>query len=191
MHDPLALPSDLPVPSDDGAARHLRGAAVPSVTLQATDRRSVDLAHLPAERTILFCFPRTGRPGEAPLVPEWDAIPGARGCTPEACSFRDHYREIGACGAEVFGVSTQDTSYQTEVVDRLELPFPLLSDSGLALTRALRLPTFEIAAQVLMKRLTLAVFEGLIEHVWYPVFPPDAHAHEVLAWLRGHVRTVG
>jgi peroxiredoxin len=186
-HDPLALPPALPVPSDDGGAAHLMGAALPAVALAASDGRTIDLARLAAERTVLYCYPRTGRPGEQPLSPDWDAIPGARGCTPEACSFRDHYAAIQACGADVFGISTQDTGYQREAVERLHLPFPLLSDSELALTRALRLPTFEIAGQVLLKRLTLVVRRRHVEHVWYPVFPPDRHAEEVVAWLRGRL----
>jgi peroxiredoxin len=191
-HDPLVLPPDLPAPRDDGTARHLPGAALPTVTLKATDGRQVDLADLAARWVILYCYPRTGRPGEAPLVPDWDLIPGARGCTPEACSFRDHHQEIRAFGALVFGVSTQDTYYQREAVERLALPFPLLSDSDLALTRALRLPTFEVAEQVLMKRITLVVRDSRIEHLWYPVFPPDRHAEEVVGWLqRQHVRASG
>jgi peroxiredoxin len=184
-HDPLVLPPDLPAPRDDGAARHLPGTTLPAVSLEATDGRRVDLAGLPSLWVILFCYPRTGRPGEAPLVPDWDFIPGARGCTPEACSFRDHHREIRALGAHVYGVSTQDTDYQREAVERLALPFPLLSDSDLELTRALRLPTFEVAGQLLLKRLTLVVQDSRIEHVWYPVFPPDRHAQEVVGWLQG------
>ncbi len=124
-------------------------------------------------------------------MPDWDVIPGARGCTPEAWSFRDHYREIRALGADVFGVSTQDTHYQREAVERLALPFSLLSDSDLALTRALRLPMFEVAGQLLMKRLTLVVRDGRIEHVWYPVFPPDRHAQEVVGWLQGRHLSAG
>lgn len=184
-HDPLAVPKDLPVPSDDGAARHVPGAPVPAVTLVATDRRRLNLAALPAERTILYCYPRTGRPREEPLSPDWDSIPAARGCTPEACSFRDHHEEIAAYGAEVYGISTQETDYQREAVERLGLPFPLLSDSQLVLTRALRLPTFEIGGHVLLKRLTLVVRGGRVEHVWYPVFPPDRHAEEIVGWLHG------
>ena len=132
---------------------------------------------------MLYVYPRTGAPGE-PVSAEWDAIPGARGCTPEACAFRDHHAELLDAGAEVFGLSTQDTPYQREAAERLRLPFPLLSDAGLELTRALRLPTFQAGGETLLRRLTLVLRDGAVEHVFYPVFPPDAHAAEVLAWLK-------
>jgi peroxiredoxin len=184
-HDPNALPRDLPAPEDDGAARHLPGAAVPALALPATDGRAIALAtagDLP--RTVVYAYPRTGRPGEAPLVEDWDAIPGARGCTPESCAFRDHHAELRAAGARVLGLSTQDTAYQLEAVERLHLPFPLLSDAELRLTRALSLPTFTAAGETLLRRLTLVIRGGTVEHVFYPVFPPEGHAAEVLAWLR-------
>jgi peroxiredoxin len=181
--DWLALPQDLPVPIDDGAADHLLGALLPPLALSATDGREVRLDALTAKRTVLYCFPRTGSPGQSPLTPDWDRIPGARGCTPESCGFRDRFGELAKLGTEVFGLSTQDTAYQREAVDRLGLQFPFLSDRELELTRALRLPTFEVAGVTLLKRLTLVVREGRIEHVWYPVFPPDTHAAEVVAWL--------
>jgi peroxiredoxin len=185
VHDPLQLPDDLPVPKDDGAAAHLPGAMVPPVALPSTDGLSVRLdgaGRLP--RTVLYAYPRTGRPGQIALVEDWDTIPGARGCTPESCGFRDHHAELAAAGAEVYGVSTQDTDYQREAVERLALPFALLSDVGGELTRALRLPTFVAAGETLLKRLTLVLRAGRVEHVFYPVFPPDRHAAEVLAWLR-------
>ena len=182
-HDPNVLPDDLPAPVDDGAADHLAGLRLPSVPLRATDGSTVDIAALPV-RTVVYAYPRTGVPGVDPLVPDWDAIPGARGCTPESCAFRDLHAELVAAGAEVLGLSTQDTAYQREAVERLHLPFPMLSDEGLELTRALRLPTFEAAGETLLKRLTLVVRDGAVEHVFYPVFPPDGHAAEVLAWLR-------
>ena len=131
-------------------------------------------------------YPRTGRPGEDPLTPEWDLIPGARGCTPESCSFRDHAADLRRAGAAVAGLSTQDTEYQREAVTRLHLPFPLLSDADLVLTHALRLPTFTVSGHVLLKRLTLVVRNSVIEHVFYPIFPPDEHAAHVLEWIRGH-----
>jgi len=184
MTDLSSLPPDLPVPEDDGAAAHLPGAAMPALALPATDGRTVRLDTL-AGRTVLYAYPRTGEPGSDPLVADWDEIPGARGCTPEACAFRDHHAELRAAGADaVYGVSTQDTAYQREAAQRLRLPFALLSDAELALTRALALPTFTAGGQTLLRRLTLVVREGRVEHVFYPVFPPDGHAEEVLAWLR-------
>jgi peroxiredoxin len=183
-HDPNVLPPDLPVPQDDGAASHLSGLALPPFELPASDGSLVRLDRLPG-RVVVYAYPRTGVPGEDPLVPDWDAIPGARGCTPESCAFRDHYRELQATGATlVFGLSTQDTAYQREAAERLHLPFALLSDADLELTKALRLPTFEAAGQTLLKRFTLVISDGVIEHVFYPVFPPDGHAAEVLEWLR-------
>jgi peroxiredoxin len=187
-HDPTVLPDDLPVPVDDGTADHLAGMAMPALALPATDGRAfrVDVVPAGARRLVLYAYPRTGVPGEDPLVPEWDSIPGARGCTPESCGFRDHAAELAELGAAVAGVSTQDTGYQAEAAGRLRLPFPLLSDAELRLTRALRLPTFEVAGQTLLRRLTLVVSAGVVEHVFYPVFPPDRHAEQVLGWLAEH-----
>jgi peroxiredoxin len=184
--DPMTLPADLPKPVDDGAADHLQNSQVPDVGLPATDGRTVSLATVNSKRVVVYAYPRTGRPGEAPLVADWDLIPGARGCTPETCAFRDHHAEIRAAGAEVFGLSTQDTGYQQELVERLHLPFAILSDEQLRLTKAWRLPAFEAAGQTLLRRLTVVIRNGRVEHVWYPVFPPDRHADEVLAWLRDH-----
>ena len=182
-HDPETLPADLPEPVDDGAADHLSGRRLPDVILPATDGALVRLDRA-VKRTIVYAYPRTGRPGAPALSPDWDAIPGARGCTPESCAFRDHHGELEALGADVYGLSTQDTAYQREAARRLRLPFPLLSDAELRLARALALPTFEVAGQRLHRRLTFVVREGAIEHVWYPVFPPDRHAEDVVAWLR-------
>jgi peroxiredoxin len=180
------LPDDLPVPVDDGAADHLTGAAMPALSLSATDGQRIDLAQLGPGRTILYGYPMTGRPG-VDLPDGWDEIPGARGCTPEACAFRDHFADLQAAGAgAVFGFSSQDTEYQREVAERLHLPFPMLSDPGLQLAAALGLPTFQTAGLELYQRLTLVVQDGRVEHVFYPVFPPDGHAAEVLAWLRDH-----
>ena len=181
--DPMVLPPDLPEPADDGAADHLPGTRMPGLALPATDGAAVDLSAREG-RTIVYAYPWTGRPGQPLLVDDWDLIPGARGCTPETCGFRDHHAELAAEGAAVLGLSTQDTSYQQELVERLGLPFPILSDAELKLKRALRLPALEVAGQTLIKRLTLVVRDGAIEHVFYPVFPPDRHAGEVLAWLR-------
>jgi peroxiredoxin len=176
------LPPNLPVPVDDGAADHLTGVQMPAVQLRSTDGSEVDLSTLPGT-TVVYAYPRTGRPDrEVPAA--WDAIPGARGCTPQSCAFRDHHAELRALGARVFGLSTQDTAYQREVVERLHLPFPLLSDEDLILTRALRLPTFVFEGETLLKRLTLVLSDGRVEKVFYPVFPPDRNAEEVVAWLR-------
>lgn len=179
------LPADLPVPVDDGAGDHLQGTRCPQIELLATDGQTVRLDTIRG-RTVVYAYPRTGEPGKPSLVEDWDQIPGARGCTPESCGFRDHHAELQAAGAGVYGLSTQDTGYQREAATRLGLPFALLSDERLELTRALRLPTFEAAGHTLLKRLTLLLEDGSIERVWYPVFPPDTHAEEVLAWLREH-----
>lgn len=188
IFDPSTLPSDLPVPRDDGAADHLPGRAVPALELPATTGGTVRVDQPPAgaSRLVLYAYSWTGEPGAEPLRSDWDQIPGARGCTPEACGFRDHARELAELGAAVAGVSTQDTGYQAEAARRLSLGFPLLSDAGLRLATQLRLPTFEVAGRTLLRRLTLIVRDGLVEHVWYPVFPPDRHAGQVLDWLRAH-----
>jgi peroxiredoxin len=177
------LPAALPVPEDDGAARHLAGVRLPAVPLAATSGEQVDLSKLPG-RTVVYIYPRTGGPGVA-LPDGWDAIPGARGCTPQSCSFRDHFAELQALGvAHLFGLSTQDTDYQREAVDRLHLPFPILSDARLQLAQALRLPTFEAAGTTLLKRMVLIADDGVIAKVFYPVFPPDESAAVVAGWLR-------
>ena len=181
------LPKDLPVPQDDGACNHLTGMGLPQIALRSTGGRSVDLSRL-AGRTVVYCYPRTGKPDRE--MPEgWNAIPGARGCTPQSCAFRDHFQELKRAGAaQVYGLSAQDTDYQREAVERLHLPFELLSDEKLALTRALRLPTFDVAGMTLIKRLTLIVDDGVVSKVFYPVFPPDANAGEVERWLLSHPR---
>jgi peroxiredoxin len=182
------LPAGLPVPVDDGATTHLPGAAVPAVTLPATSGRLVDLRQWAAAPGVLFFYPRTGEAGRS-AGPEWDAIPGARGCTPQSCGFRDLAAEFAAEGVRIAAVSTQETAYQREFVERNHIPFEILSDAGLELTRALALPTFEFAAprggcSTLIKRMAWHVEGGRIVKVWYPVFPPDRNAETVLAWLR-------
>lgn len=178
------IPDNVPVPVDDGACNHLTNMRLPSVALRSTSGHLVDLASL-AGRVVIYCYPRTGRPDMDP--PQgWNEIPGARGCTPQACAFRDHYQELQKLGAEVFGLSTQDTDYQREAVARLHLPFELLSDSRLEFANELRLPIFEIAGMRLIKRLTLIARDGQIEKVFYPVFPPDKNANEVINWLARH-----
>lgn len=176
------LPTDLPAPVDDGACAHLPGMRVPSLSLLATGGSAVDLSALRG-RTVVFCYPRTGEPGR-PVPPGWDDVPGARGCTPQACAFRDHHAEIEALVARVFGLSTQTSGYQREVVNRLHLLFPLLSDADLTFTRALHLPTFEFDGMTLTRRLTLIVENGSITDVMYPVFPPDRNAEEVIERLK-------
>jgi peroxiredoxin len=183
LHNPLELPDDLPVPVDDGAARHLTALALPDVTLAATDGSQVNLSRL-AGRTVVYIYPRTGRPGQA-MPTGWNGIPGARGCTPQSCSFRDHFDELRGLGVrQLYGLSTQDSDYQREAVERLHLPFAILSDADFVLQRALRLPTFEVDGMVLLKRMALVIDDGKITKVFYPVFPPDRSAAEVVAWLR-------
>jgi peroxiredoxin len=181
-HDPNVLPEGIPAPRDDGAARHLTGMRLPPVALGGTDGSRVDLSKL-AGRTVVYVYPRTGVPGQ-PLPDGWDAIPGARGCTPQSCSFRDHFAELKALGvARVFGLSTQHTDYQREAAERLHLPFPVLSDADLQLARAIDLPTFAVAGMTLHKRMVLVIDDGVVSKVFYPVFPPDKSAEEVIAWL--------
>lgn len=175
--------SSIPSPVDDGAASHLAGTRVPSLPLAATDGTTIDLSSL-SGLVVVYAYPRTGVPGiENP--PGWDLIPGARGCTPQSCAFRDHFAELQSLGvSRIFGLSTQDTAYQCEAAERLHLPFPILSDEKFRLTKALRLPTFETSGMTLLKRLTLIIQDGKIEHVFYPVFPPDRNAGDVIAWLK-------
>ena len=185
MRDYLTLPDNLPVPQDDGAARHLTGIAVPDLPLAATDGSQINLARL-SGRTVVYAYPRTGIPGK-PLIEGWDAIPGARGCTPQSCGFRDHFADLKHAGVDhLFGLSTQNPDYQREAVDRLHLPFAILSDADMKLTRALGLPTFEAGGMTLMKRLTLVIDDGRIAHVFYPVFPPDKSAEVTLRWVQAN-----
>lgn len=181
------LPADLPRPVDDGATAHLAGELLPRTALPSTDGTTVNLTDL-VGRWVIYIYPMTGRPGVA-LPDGWDGIPGARGCTPQSCSFRDHYKELQELGTDVFGLSAQGTDDQREARDRLHLPFQLLSDSSLQLKSTLRLPTFTTAGMELFRRLTLIVEHGKIRKVFYPVFPPDRNADEVLAWLRKDVQS--
>lgn len=187
MTDYTTLPDDLPVPRDDGAADHLLGLPMPHLWLPTSDGRVVDLGAPSTGRTIIYLYPRTGRPGTASPV-GWDAIPGARGCTPQSCGFRDHFADLRAEGvSEVWGLSSQDPDHQAEAVERLHLPFAMLSDPQLALADALRLPTFSAPGHDrLYSRLTLVIYGGVVEHVFYPVFPPDTHARAVLDWLQAN-----
>lgn len=185
MVDLLDLPPGLPEPRDDGAAQGLVGREMPALTLRATSGVDVDLAALGGGRSVVYVYPLTGRPGQA-LPDGWDAIPGARGCTTEACDFRDHHAELSRAGVDrVLGLSSQTTDYQREVVERLHLPYALLADPDFRCARELGLPTFETAGHHYYARLTFVMRDGVVEHVFYPVFPPDEHAREVVAWLRG------
>ena len=188
-----SLPDDLPVPKDDGACDHLRGSMLPSVVLRATSGPTVDLSKEGQPWLVVYCYPRTGRPDEEPPggAAAWNAIPGARGCTPQSCAYRDHYEELTALGATVYGLSTQDTENQSEAAERLHLPFPLLSDARLGFARALRLPTFTFAGLELAKRLTIIARAGRIEEVLYPVFPSDRDAERVIEWLTAHSGPTG
>jgi peroxiredoxin len=174
--------STIPAPQDDGATRHLVGAKLASVFLRATDGGMVDLSAVRG-RTVVYAYPRTGKPGvENP--PGWDMIPGARGCSPQSCSFRDHFTELKRLGVQhLFGLSTQDPAYQQEAAERLHLPFALLSDEHLALSRAMQLPTFQTSGMTLLKRFTLVIDDGVVTYVFYPVFPPDRSAADVIEWL--------
>jgi peroxiredoxin len=184
MHDPNFLPPGIPAPQDDGAARHLTGMRLPDIALAATNGNSVNLSKLPG-RTVLYIYPRTGVPG-VDTLPGWDEIPGARGCTPQSCGFRDHFADLRALGvAHLYGLSTQDSDYQREAVERLHLPFAILSDADLKLGRAMKLPTFATSGMTLFKRMALVIDDGVIVKAFYPVFPPDKNAAEVVAWLRG------
>ena len=183
-----SLPENLPVPEDDGACNHLRRSMLPSIGLKATSGPKVDLSKEGRPWLVVYCYPRTGRPDQEPPggMAAWNAIPGARGCTPQSCAYRDHYTELTALGAALYGLSTQDTEYQSEAVQRLHLPFPLLSDPRLEFTRALGLPTFTHTGLELIKRLTVIARAGRIEEVFYPVFPSDADAKHVIEWLTSH-----
>ena len=182
-HNPNVLPPNIPIPQDDGAARHLAGAELPDLALTGTDGKTVNLSKLKG-RTVVYIYPRTGVPGvDAP--PGWDQIPGARGCTPQSCSFRDHFGELKRLGvAQLYGLSTQGTAYQREAASRLHLPFSILSDEKRALGKAIGLPTFTTSGLTLFKRMALVIDDGTIVKAFYPVFPPDKNAEEVMTWLR-------
>jgi peroxiredoxin len=182
-HNPNVLPPNIPAPQDDGAARHLAGMKLPDIGLPATVGPAVNLSRLKG-RTVVYIYPRTGVPGQD-LPTGWDAIPGARGCTPQSCGFRDHFGELQRLGvAQLYGLSTQDTAYQQEAANRLHLPFAILSDDKLAFSRALKLPTFSVDGMTLLKRMALVIDDGVISKAFYPVFPPDKNAEEVIAWLQ-------
>ncbi|MBD3610773.1 MAG: peroxiredoxin [Gammaproteobacteria bacterium] len=177
-------PDNLPIPEDDGAADHLEGMSLPDIVFTATSNETV-LFNLLQGYVVIYVYPMTGQPG-TPLPEGWDDIPGARGCTPQACSFRDHYSELKSLDTHVFGLSAQSTRYQQEAKERLQLPFELLSDQSLSLNKSLQLPTFMATGMELYKRITLIVENGVIVKTFYPVFPPNESAEQVLSWLRTH-----
>jgi peroxiredoxin len=179
------LPDGLPIPVDDGACRHLLGQHLPDIALKSTN---FDLIY-PAQMKgwlVVYCYPKMGHP-DRKLPEGWDSIAGARGCTPQSCAFRDSYHELQKLNAQVFGLSAQDSDYQKEAVDRLHLPYPLLSDNEFKFSDALNLPSFEFNGSRLNKRLTLIAYDGVIRHYFYPVFPPDKNADDVIVWLSLHV----
>jgi len=182
-HDVYTLPPDLPVPVDDGAADHLLGTMLPQLTLESS-QGSVSIRELGRERLVLYVYPRAGRP-EHPSPPGWDDIPGARGCTPQSCAFRDHAAELAELGASVAGLSAQSLDDQVEFAERNHMPFPVVADPERRLGQALRLPTFDVDGATLYKRITLVAEACAVAKVFYPVFPPDRNAVEVVAWLRG------
>jgi peroxiredoxin len=179
--DPYLLPTDLPAPVDDGAADHLPGCSLPELSLPST-AGEIDLRAAAEKTLVLYVYPRTGRPGK-PLPDGWDEIPGARGCTPQSCAFRDHFAELRSVSADVLGLSAQPLADQLELAERIGLPYPILSDPTLELASALGLPTFEVAGMRLYRRLTIIAREGRVKKVFYPVFPPDRNAADVIAWL--------
>lgn len=187
MNDYRSLPDNLPEPENDGAAEHLQGQPLPALTLATSDDATVDLSGLGVGRTIIYIYPLTGLPGQD-LPDGWDAIPGARGCSTEACDFRDHHADLHRAGAiRIYGMSSQSTAYQAEVVERLRLPFAMISDPTFSFADALRLPTFSAPGHDrLFSRLTLVIRDSVIEHVFYPIFPPNTHAEHVLDWLTAH-----
>jgi peroxiredoxin len=182
--NPYVLPANLPAPADDGAADHLHGSSIPELSLRSTAGGEVNLRAAAAATLVLYLYPRTGRPGE-PLPDGWDEIPGARGCTPQSCAFRDHFGELLSLGADVLGLSAQPFADQVEFAERVGLPYPILSDPALELASALELPTFEVAGMRLYRRLTIIARQERIAKVFYPVFPPDRNAADVIAWLKG------
>jgi peroxiredoxin len=182
------LPVDLPVPEDDGAAEHLPGLPLPPIGLPSTNGDLVKLDDAMISLAVVYCYPRTGRPDANALgaTERWNAIPGARGCTPQSCGYRDHHPDLELLGARVYGFSTQTTEYQREAVSRLQLPFALLSDAAGEFSAALRLPSFEVEGVRLLRRLTLVIRHGHILHCVYPVFPPDKDAEAVISWIRNN-----
>ena len=184
MTNVYEIPTGLPIPQDDGSTDHLKGLRLPNVSLKATDGTTINFGDI-FNRLVIYCYPMTGQPNVA-LPGDWDQIPGARGCTPQSCSFRDHYQELQALGAEVMGLSVQTTEYKKEMVDRLHLPFPVVSDADYQFQKALNMPTFVAAGMTLLKRVTLIANHGVIEAVHYPIFPSDSDPGWVIDYVRRH-----
>lgn len=178
------LPENLPVPEDDGSTDHLKGMKLPNVSLNATTGVAINLSQI-KDKLVIYCYPMTGQPN-VPLPEGWDEIPGARGCTPQSCSYRNHYQELKLLGAEVVGLSVQSTGYQKEMADRLHLPFPIISDENFAFQKALNIPTFSVAGITLLKRVTLIANDGVIEAVHFPIFPSDSDPAWVMEYLKTH-----
>lgn len=178
------LPANLPVPEDDGSTDHLKGMKLPNVSLNATTGVAINLSQI-KDKLVIYCYPMTGQPN-VPLPEGWDEIPGARGCTPQSCSYRNHYQELKLLGAEVVGLSVQSTGYQKEMADRLHLPFPIISDEDFAFQKALNIPTFSVAGITLLKRVTLIANDGVIEAVHFPIFPSDSDPAWVMEYLKTH-----
>lgn len=176
------LPDNLPIPVDDGACNHLLGSRVPSIYLNATSGKSVDLGSV-AGTAVIFFYPMNGKPDSPPMI-GWNDIPGARGCTPQVCSFRNEYSQLVAMNAKVFGVSSQPLADQKEASARLALPYELLNDTPLELTHAMNLPTFEYEASIYIKRITVITIDGVIKKTFYPVFPPDKNVSDVITWIK-------
>jgi peroxiredoxin len=184
MQNLTDLPTNLPKPIDDGACDHLQGSKLPTASLLTTDDSEIDFSSING-RLVIYLYPMTGKPNTA-LPDGWDGIPGARGCTPQSCSFRDHYSELKELNTSVYGLSTQTTTYQKEAANRLHLPFPLVSDNNLKFIESLSIPTFEVDGMTLSKRITLVANNGIIEKVFYPVFPPNENANHVIAYLNAN-----
>ncbi len=182
MSNLTELPKDLPRPTDDGTADHLQGMAFPDISLQSTEENLINTLEFQHGLTVIYCYPMTGRPDQE-LPKGWNEIPGARGCTPQALNFKEKYGDFEQKNIRLFGLSTQTTEYQQEMIKRLEIPFPILSDFDFKLTKLLKLPTFNVEGKILFKRLTMVVKDGVIVKVFYPVFPPNENAEEVLNWI--------
>lgn len=183
MSNHTSLPTDLPAPVDNGECDHLVGMELPSVALPATSRGDIDPSKCASRYVVIYCYPKTGHPDGSLPAPGWDAIPGARGCTPQTCGFRDLHDDIVGYDATVFGLSVNDPEYQKEAAERLEIPFAFLSDANFEFTTALHLPTFDVADMTLLKRVTIIAEHNVIQKIFYPVFPTNENAGNVLAWL--------